>query len=124
MNIQIIKGLPFVSASLKYGSEYITMNNVLLDTGSAGTIFSIDKLITIGLQPESDDPIMEIQGVGGTEFVFIKKIDQLSLGHLKVNNFEIEIGAMDYGMKMDGIIGMNFLLQMKAKIDLHYLNIK
>ena len=123
MKIHIVKGLPFVSAFLKYGDEDITLKNVLLDTGSAGTIFSINRLMKIGLQPEPDDKVMEIHGIGGTEFVFIKRINQLSIGKLKINDFEIEIGAMDYGLEMDGIIGMNFLLKNKVQIDLNNLSI-
>jgi hypothetical protein len=30
---------------------------------------------------------------------------------------------MDYGMKIDGIIGLDFLLKVKAKIDLNLMEI-
>lgn len=48
-----------------------------------------------------------IRGVGGTEFVFMKTIDRLSAGTLETDNFEIEIGAMDYGIELDGILGLD-----------------
>ena len=46
-----------------------------------------------------------------------------TLGELQVNNFAIEVGAMDYGFAIDGIIGTDFLLQVGAVIDLSHLEI-
>ena len=51
-----------------------------------------------------------IRGVGGAEFVFTKRIDRLAIGELDSHNFESEVGAMDYGFPIDGIIGMDFLI--------------
>lgn len=42
--------------------------------------------------------------------MFIKKIERLSSGALQIEDFEIEVGAMDYGIDIDGIIGIDFLL--------------
>ena len=43
---------------------------------------------------------------------------------LQVNDFEVEVGAMDYGFAIDGIIGTDFLLQVGAVIDLPRLEIR
>jgi hypothetical protein len=42
---------------------------------------------------------------------------------LRVSKFEIEIGAMDYGFEIDGIVGMDFLTQVGALIDLESKNL-
>lgn len=123
MRVRLSDGLPYVEVSLTYRGQQITFENVLLDTGSGGTIFSADKVLAIGLRLEPNDFIHRIRGVGGTEFVFTKPLDRLALGPLSVANFEIEVGAMDYGIDMDGIVGMDFLLQVGAKIDLAQLEI-
>ncbi len=123
MNIRLQYGLPFVTVTLRFRGQSLVFNNVLLDTGSASTIFPIEKVLTIGIYPESDDLIHRIRGVGGTEFVFSKRVDQLELNGLIVSNFEIEVGAMAYGFELDGIIGMDFLLATSAHIDLANLNI-
>jgi hypothetical protein len=123
MKIQIQKGLPYISASLIYRGRQVTLDNILLDTGSAGTVFSADKVLEIGLQLEPNDIVRRIRGVGGAEFVFIKRVDRLSLGGLYINNFEIEVGAMKYGIEINGILGMDFLLQVDANIDLAQLKI-
>jgi len=67
--------------------------------------------------------VHRIRGVGGTEFVFTKRVDNLAVGELRVSNFQVEIGAMDYGFDIDGIIGMDFPIQVGAIIDLSKLEI-
>jgi len=85
--------------------------------------FSINSVVGIGIRPEPDDRVRELRGIGGTEFVFIKTLDKLSLGNFQLSDFEIEVAAMDYGIDIDGIIGLDFLLRAKAKIDLEQLTI-
>lgn len=123
MRIRLQEDLPYVTATLNYRDRQIEFENVLLDTGSGGTVFSVDQVLAVGLQLEPDDIIHRIRGVGGTEFVFTKRVDSLSLGELQVNDFEIEIGAMDYGFGVVGIIGMDFLLEVGAVIDLARLEV-
>jgi predicted aspartyl protease len=123
MKIRMQDGLPYVQISLIHKNQPQMLDNVVLDTGSAGTVFSADALLNIGLQLESDDVVREIRGVGGTEFVFSKCIDSLSLGKFELKNFEIEIGTMDYGFVIDGIVGLNFLHRVGACINLAQLEI-
>lgn len=124
MKIEIRKGLPYVTAAVVYRDRQILLDHILLDTGSAGSLFSADKMSDIGLHLEPYDTIRRIRGVGGTEFVFVKQVDSLSLDkQLQVKNFDIEVGSMDYGNEIDGILGMDFMLQMSVSIDLANLKI-
>lgn len=123
MKIVLIEGLPFVTVTLIYHNQSLVLERTWLDTGSAGTIFSADAVLNIGLQAEATDILHRIRGIGGAEFGFTKIIDQLALGELVVNEFEIEIGAMDYGFDLDGIIGMDFLSRVGAVIDLTALEV-
>ncbi len=118
MNIRIEQGLPYITAALTYGDQSMTLDRVLLDTGSAGTVFSADNLLKMNLRMDIHDSIHRIRGIGGAEFVYTKQIDFLSVGDLGTHNFPIEVGAMDYGITLDGIVGMDFLLQVGAIIDL------
>ena len=123
MNIHIYDGLPFTEVTLIHRDKAITLDRVLIDTGSAGTIFDVDELSKIDVFPEPEDQIHTIYGVGGTEFVVEKKIDLLKLTSLELNNFPIEIGAVEYNLEMHGILGFNFLIKTKTIIDLGQLKI-
>ncbi|NJN93849.1 MAG: hypothetical protein HC875_07040 [Anaerolineales bacterium] len=123
MKIRLHEDLLYVTAWLIYQGQQVMLENVILDTGSTGCVFSADKVDAINLLPEPQDFIHQIRGVGGKEFVFTKIVDSLSLGELQVNDFEIEVGAMKYGLNLDGIIGLDFLLHTQAIIDLSQLTI-
>ncbi len=78
----------------------------------------MDRVDELGITIEKDDTIETISGVGGVEFVYKKNIDRIKLGNLVISNFTIEVGVMDYGFEINGIIGMDFLKEVGAIIDL------
>jgi len=123
LKIKLENGLPYISVTLNYQGQNLTFDKVLLDTGSMGTLFSIEKVDAIDLLPEPNDRIREICGIGGREYVFSKTIDPLVSGELVIENFKIEIGDMNYGIDMDGILGIDFLLQSQAIINLEKLEL-
>ena len=112
-------GLPFCEIIIKYQGSSITLDNILLDTGSGGTIFKMAEVDKIGITIEKEDTIETISGVGGIEFVYKIEIDKIKFGNLEIKNFNIEVGVMDYGFKINGIIGMDFLEHIGAIIDLN-----
>lgn len=117
-------GLPFCSISLVYKDKEMKLDNILVDTGSGGTLLKMDKVEEIGVVIEEDDTIETIEGVGGIEFVYKKNMDKLVIGDIKVENFKVEIGVMDYGFDINGIIGMDFLKEINAVIDLEKMEIQ
>ena len=123
MKIWIEDGLPYTAAVLTHQGIQQRLQRVLIDTGSGGTVFSVDTLLSLGVRYEMDDVIHRIRGVGGAEFVFSKTIDQIAIDDLVLQRFDVEVGVMDYGVTLDGIIGMDFLLQVGAVIDLAQLRI-
>jgi len=123
MKIRLQDGLPYVSASFTHRGQRLTFNNVILDTGSVGTLFSIDKVTAIGVEYEPGDAVHRIRGVGGAEFVVTKRIDLVSIGELEAHDLEVELGALAYGFEIEGIIGMDFLTRTAAVIDLSRLEI-
>jgi hypothetical protein len=123
VKIRVEGGLLYVSAELVYQTRKLTLSEVILDTGSATTLFSADEVSKLGLVPQPDDPVLRVRGVGGSEFVLSKRLDSLSLGDLTVSSFPIQIGAMDYGFPIQGLIGLDFLMQAGAVIDLANLEL-
>jgi hypothetical protein len=124
MNITLREGLPFVTALLRYGGCSVALENVLLDMGSAGSIFAADALSDIGVRYEPDDPVFRIRGVGGSEFVFVKQVESLAVGPLHATACTIEVGAMDYGLPLDGILGTDFLISVGAMIDMAHMELR
>ncbi len=122
--IRLEDGLPFVTVSVTYGNQTITLDRTVLDTGSEGCVFSEVKLLEIGLRSDLFDKLRNVRGVGGTESVFIKRIKRLSLAHFYVEGFDIELGAMDYGFVIDGLIGIDFLKRVGAIIDLSAMTVR
>lgn len=123
MRLTLFGGLPYVSVALSHRSQSIALTHVLVDTGSGGTVFAADRLIAIGIVPEPQDAVRRIAGVGGAEYVFEKKLDQIVAGELAIRDFRIEVGALDYGFEIDGILGIDFLRAVGAKIDLKNLTL-
>ncbi|ASA25148.1 retropepsin-like aspartic protease [Paenibacillus donghaensis] len=124
MNITESYGLPFVSMTVVFRGRELKLEKVLLDTGSASTLLNADIVQEIGMVPEGNDIVDIIRGVGGVEYVYTKYLDSIIVDEAILNDFQVEIGNMDYGMEIDGILGFNFLKQAGAVIDTGELQLK
>jgi hypothetical protein len=124
VRIRIVGGLPFVAATVEFAGRTAEFASVLVDTGSAGTVFSADRLLDVGVALEAKDEIRRIRGIGGSEFVFTKRMARLAIGTLSAADFVVEVGALDYGFEIDGILGLDFLRATRAIVDLGSLEIR
>lgn len=123
-SIQLIDGLAFVSVTLHANGGTLFLKRVLLDTGSAATLFKTDDLSQLGLIPLPSDPLRIMRGIGGDEAVIEKQIDSLQVGPLHMKQVTVQMGAVDYDIKMDGILGLDYLAQTNAIIDLSRLELR
>lgn len=130
MKISEIYGLPFISLQLTFRGEVLYLEKVLLDTGSTSTLLNADIVQEIGMVPEENDEVDIIRGVGGIEYVYTKLLDSITVDGTTLREFQIEIGNMDYGLEIDGILGFNFIKQagivinanvMELSIDKEYI---
>ena len=124
MRLSLQNNLPFVTVTLVYNGKRLEIPNVLIDTGSGGTIFAADDVAAIGIAPQSEDVLRHVHGVGGSEVVFMRRVEQLQAGEYTSNGFEIEVSGMDYGFDIHGILGMDFLLAAGARLDLEHLTVE
>ena len=124
MNITEIYELPFISMTVVFRGRELKLEKVLLDTGSASTLLNADIVQEIGMVPEGNDIVNIIRGVGGVEYVYTKCLDSIIVDEAILKDFQVEIGNMDYGMEIDGILGFNFLKQSGAVIDTRELQLK
>ncbi len=124
MQLLLKDDLPFTRVKVAYRGAEIEISAVLVDTGSATTILAADQVARIGIVPELSDTLYTIRGVGGIETVFTRRIEHLQVGQRAVSGVEIEIGGVDYGFEINGILGMDFMLQAGAIINLRDLSIE
>ena len=124
MKLHLVDGLLFTKVELSHDGRVLELDRILVDTGSGGTVFAADQVSDLKLYPEPDDKIRRIAGVGGSEYVFEKRIDALSVGDITVPNQTVEIGALDYGFGIGGIIGLDFLVSSRAVLDFLDLTLK
>ncbi|MDN4493462.1 retroviral-like aspartic protease family protein [Ureibacillus aquaedulcis] len=117
-------GLLLTDMEIQYKERNIHLTRVLIDTGSSCSIISSEIAESIGIFPEADDPIYRVCGVGGSEIVYAKVLDSITIGHIKTEQIQIEIGSMNYGFDLDGIIGLNLLKRLKASINIEKLVIQ
>src|SRR5699024_1157725 len=117
----IENGLLLTDFQIEFNEQSLHLQRVLVDTGSGSTVISTDLAESIGIVPEKNDTIYRVSGVGGSEFVYSKKIDAVRIGDMKIETFELEIGAMNYGFDLDGIIGLDLLQQLKVVINIDEL---
>jgi predicted aspartyl protease len=116
--------LAFVTATLTYAGVSIEIADVLVDTGAASTIINADLAADAGVFVSPTDTLRRLRGVGGHEHVFTRRVDHLAIGDHGLDDFEVEIGEMDYGFQIGGILGMDFLRSAGAVIDLARLTIE
>jgi predicted aspartyl protease len=115
--------LVFVTMTLTYRGATLEVPEVLLDTGSASTVLNADWAADAGIWLGREDRLRTLRGVGGIEHVFVRHVDRLEIDGRGIADFEVEIGAMDYGFEIGGILGMDFLRAAGAVIDLGALTL-
>jgi hypothetical protein len=124
MQLTLRDDLPFTRIGLTYAGNEIEIDDVLVDTGSATTVLGAHAVADVGIQPEMEDMLVTIRGVGGIETVYIRRVQALRIGQRVVENAEIEIGGMNYGFRINGVLGMDILIQTGAIIDLGQLTLE
>lgn len=123
MQLTLRYNLPFTVVKVAYQGASIDISDVLIDTGSASTILAADIVAAINILPVPEDTLHTIRGVGGRELVFSRRVEHVQVGQCQLRDFEIEIGGMDYGYEINGILGMDFLTQGRALINLKEMRI-
>ena len=118
MHLPLKYDLPCVTVRIGYQGAEIDVPDVVVDTGSGSTLIATDFAAQVGIVPLPQDKLRNVQGVGGIEAVFLRQVNRLQVGDCALESFEIDIGNMDYGFAINGLLGMNFLLRSGAVLDL------
>ncbi len=120
MKLESKYNLPFTSATLRHEGKSIDLHPVLVDTGSSSTVLLADVVEAVGISPRPDDILNKLRGIGGTEVVYTRVVDCVSVGEASLPEFEIEVGGMDYGFEIQGILGMDYGFEIQGILGMDY----
>ena len=124
MQLTLRDDLPFTRLTIVYHGQTIDIDHVLLDTGSASTILAAREVANLGIVPEMEDIVYTVRGVGGSAAVFTRRVDRVAVETHALAGFEIEVGSMNYGFDLNGILGMDFLTRAGAIVNLQHLTLE
>lgn len=125
MKLRLNHGLPIVSLTLTRDDQSIILHNVLFDTGCAATVFDTDVLAEIGIFIDFiHGRARRMYGVGGTsEICYEQQISDFCIEQIELTDFPIQLGSIQEPYGFDGIIGIDFMMKAKCKVDFDTMNI-
>lgn len=125
MNLELRDGLLFASIQLSFRGNKRIIDNIVIDTGAAESIISPDAVEELGIFAEPEDSVNSFYGVGGSlHYFFSKNIEEIRLDKVKVKDFKMDFGVVDPKGYINGLLGLDFLLEIGAIINLKTLSIK
>lgn len=125
MKIEYRDGLIFTTIEIMFRNQSKEINNIVVDTGASMSIISPDIVEDIGIFAEPKDSISSSMGVGGSiHNSFEKKIDFLKVEDKEVNDIKIDFGIIDPKGEINGLLGLDVLMELGAIIDLNKFEIR
>ena len=124
MKLQLERDLLLTEIEVRHQQKTIVFKRVLVDTGSGTTVLSRSLLKEAGIVLHIEDEPLRIRGIGGSEMVFQKQFDSIRCGEFKLPKFKAQLSFMNYGVQIDGILGLDFLIAVDALLDLKNLEIR
>ncbi|QUL53971.1 retropepsin-like domain-containing protein [Paenibacillus tritici] len=126
MKLQLQHGLPIVSLTVAQYDKWIVLQNVLFDTGCAATVFDSDALAAIGIDIDFiNGRAKRMYGVGGTsEICYEQQIHDFTIEHIALNDFPIQLGSIQEPYGFEGIVGIDFMMRAKCKVDFETMTIE
>jgi len=100
------------------GPDGIKILNLLVDTGSSYTIIPVEALESCGCSPAEVKKHLRI--VTGSGFVVVPfvQLNWFSTLGIKIDNFNVVAHTLPFSGPIDGLLGMDLLRKVKARIDL------
>lgn len=122
MKLEYRDGLLYTSIQITHHGKTATINNIVVDTGASYCIIEPSAIEDLGLIFTKDDEIETFYGVNSL-FSYVKRTaDTLKIGDKSVENINFYVGTVDESV--DGLLGLDVLINSGAVIDLKNLEIK
>lgn len=115
MNFEFKHGLIWISCELKYEGVELSIENCLLDTGSATTAIDMDL---VNFNYDKPAKIKRLFGIGGgTQEVVSQEVEQFVIGSQVFKDVEIEFGDLQAELGINGFLGNDLLKDFTVLID-------
>jgi len=122
MQIEYIDDLLQASMTISYKGRSFTINNLVVDTGAVHSLLSSDIVSELGIKFENGDKLVRSFGIGGDEYSFRKRVDQIELGDLVMKDFNLDFGVFHEDINyISGLVGLDILKSGNMIIDLHQM---
>src|SRR5690554_5059782 len=117
MQIEYRDGLLFTEVEVLYNGKRKRITNIVVDTGASKTLISQDSVDDIGIRVKREDEVVTSYGIGGKEYVFVKKIDKVSVGDYSAEKIPLEFTVIQYE-DINGLLGLDLLMDAGFNINL------
>ncbi|WP_339250788.1 hypothetical protein [Paenibacillus sp. FSL P2-0136] len=126
MKLHLLHGLTIISLTLTHQGKSISLRNLLFDTGCAATVFDSDILAVIGIDIDFiNGRAKRMYGVGGTsEICYEQQIPDFCIEGIDLSDFPIQLGSIQEPYGFDGIIGIDFMMSAKCKVNFETMTIE
>ncbi len=114
-------GLLFTSVKLRYQGKTVVIDNVVVDTGASACIFEPLAIESLGIVFTKEDEIETFFGVNGMYNYVKRAVDSIIVDDMSLDNFNFYIGSVENNI--NGLIGLDLLVNMNAIIDLKQMEI-
>lgn len=123
MNLEFRDGLLFSSIVIRHGEKSIVIPHVVIDTGAAESILSIDAVQDLFDGYEPGDQLRFMTGIGGREASVRRKIHRIQFHSFQMDDFPIDFGRIGEDTSINGLIGLDILIPGQFILDLGRLQI-
>ncbi|EMQ1359350.1 retropepsin-like domain-containing protein [Clostridioides difficile] len=118
-NFKYKNGLLYTDIEILIENKSILVKDMIIDTGASHTIISSSYLEESDIGFNDDDTIVKASGYGGTVQYSVRKlVNKVACGDITFENIKLDFGEIDPEEKVNGLLGLDFLINANLIIDL------
>lgn len=118
-NFKYKNGLLYTDIEILIENKSILIKDMIIDTGASHTIISSSYLEESDIGFNDDDTIVKASGYGGTVQYSVRKlVNKVTCGDITLENIKLDFGEIDPEEKVNGLLGLDFLINANLIIDL------
>jgi predicted aspartyl protease len=121
MQIKLNNSLLYATLEITYNGKSKILEDIIVDTGAAHSIICPDIVEDLGIEDSPEDELITMYGVGGIQYAYRKKIESIKFGSCLVSGYKLDFGYIDENGRINGLLGLDLLMEMGLVLDLKNL---